>query len=232
MKPAAWRRRGAGPGARPHGAELRPRSRSGDPTGRRGPRAIPGGVRPLLPDLPRRLRRLRARAGEPGSSQGARDKGRLLSMGGHNMFGFFRDDLPLYQMILDPAGQRELDHAVAGAGLHHRRPQTPARRLHLLRTRRGAAHHQGSGVRLRPLGGPEPRPPTPMIRRLATVYVDKARESLRTTAATPSRSRCCEEFFKSVSANIRRARARARHRAEPGHLKTLVAFAERAYRRP
>ncbi len=37
------------------------------------------------------------------------DKGRLLSAGLHNSMGYFRDDAPLMDLILDEAGQRELD---------------------------------------------------------------------------------------------------------------------------
>ena len=35
--------------------------------------------------------------------------GRLLSAGFHSMTGYFRDDAPLYELILDAKGQRELD---------------------------------------------------------------------------------------------------------------------------
>ncbi len=38
-----------------------------------------------------------------------KDKGRLLSAGFHNLMGYFRDDLPLYELILDEKGQKELD---------------------------------------------------------------------------------------------------------------------------
>ena len=37
------------------------------------------------------------------------DKGRLLSAGYHNIMGYYRDDLPLMQLILDDNGKRELD---------------------------------------------------------------------------------------------------------------------------
>jgi hypothetical protein len=37
------------------------------------------------------------------------DKGRLLSAGFHNVMGYFRDDLPLSELLLDEAGQRELE---------------------------------------------------------------------------------------------------------------------------
>ena len=35
--------------------------------------------------------------------------GRLLSAGFHSAMGYFRDDRPLYDLILDDAGRRELD---------------------------------------------------------------------------------------------------------------------------
>ena len=37
------------------------------------------------------------------------DKGRLLSAGYHNVMGYFRDDTPLMELILDEKGQKELD---------------------------------------------------------------------------------------------------------------------------
>ncbi len=37
------------------------------------------------------------------------DKGRLLSAGYHNIMGYYRDDLPLRQLILDDNGTQELD---------------------------------------------------------------------------------------------------------------------------
>ena len=37
------------------------------------------------------------------------DKGRLLSAGYHSVMGYFRDDTPLMELILDEKGQKELD---------------------------------------------------------------------------------------------------------------------------
>ena len=37
------------------------------------------------------------------------DKGRLLSAGYHNVMGYFRDDTPLMELILDEKGQKELN---------------------------------------------------------------------------------------------------------------------------
>ena len=38
-----------------------------------------------------------------------RDKGRFLTAGFHNSAGYFRDDIPLCELILDDAGRREID---------------------------------------------------------------------------------------------------------------------------
>ena len=38
-----------------------------------------------------------------------RDKGRFLSAGFHNLMGYFRDDAPLYDLVLDAQQQKELD---------------------------------------------------------------------------------------------------------------------------
>ena len=37
------------------------------------------------------------------------DKGRFLSAGYHNVMGFWRDDVPLMELILDEKGQKELN---------------------------------------------------------------------------------------------------------------------------
>jgi hypothetical protein len=39
----------------------------------------------------------------------SKDRGRLLSAGFHNLMGYFRDDQPLYQLLLDDKQQAELD---------------------------------------------------------------------------------------------------------------------------
>ena len=39
----------------------------------------------------------------------SQDKGRLLSAGYHNVMGYWRDDTPLMELILDEKGKKELD---------------------------------------------------------------------------------------------------------------------------
>ena len=48
------------------------------------------------------------------------DKGRLLSAGYHSVLGFFRDDKPLMELILDDKGQQELNRLWQEFELHRR----------------------------------------------------------------------------------------------------------------
>ena len=45
-----------------------------------------------------------------------KDEGRYLSAGFHNVMGYFRDDQPLYELLLDKEQQATLDEHVAGDG--------------------------------------------------------------------------------------------------------------------
>ena len=47
---------------------------------------------------------------------------RLLSAGFHSLTGYFRDDRPLYDLVLDVAQQRRAGSPLAGARRHHPRP--------------------------------------------------------------------------------------------------------------
>ena len=158
------------------------------------------------------------------------DKGRFLSMGGHNMFGFFRDDQPLYDMVLDEAGQRQLDglwreldfitdapKRTHADFIFYERAEPP-------RTIKGP---EFDFIRSEDKASASP----PMIRRLAKVYLAKARESLSTDGGDAHAIPVIEGFFKDVESGITRVE-KDRRQAEPRHLTALVAFAERAYRRP
>ncbi len=93
-----------------------------------------------------------------------RDRGRLLSAGFHNLMGYFRDDQPLYQLLLDRAQQKQLDRLwreldfVAAAT---RRTYTPV--LLQRQRRRGRADAEEGTARMRPgrrPGGHRRSPPS------------------------------------------------------------------------
>ena len=64
---------------------------------------------------------------------------RLLSAGFHSQMGYFRDDRPLYDLMLDEAQQRRAGWPLAGARLHHARARPAVQAVHLVRARRSAA---------------------------------------------------------------------------------------------
>jgi hypothetical protein len=163
-------------------------------------------------------------------SKEKQDKGRWLSAGFHNMFGFFRDDLPLYEYVLDAAGRRELDrlwqeldfvtHAPARQHadfIFYERAEPP-------RTIKGP---EFDFIRSEDRSSAS----AAMIQRLAKLYVQKAKESLAETVGDAESIPVLENFFVTVNRNLRRVE-RARAAAEPSHLRALLRFAERAYRRP
>ena len=151
--------------------------------------------------------------------------GRLLSAGFHSMTGYFRDDGPLSDLILDAAGRTELDRLwrefdfITGAPM---RQHTSL--LWFERT--------DSAWMRDPEFDPfraEDKDSTSeeKIRKLTEVYLAKARRRGASDVALDA----VAVHFKTISAQIR-AVERDRLAAEPTHLAALQAFAEKAYRRP
>jgi hypothetical protein len=151
--------------------------------------------------------------------------GRLLSAGLHSMTGYFRDDGPLYDLILDDAGRRELDRLWQEFEFAASVPQ----RMH---TSFVWFERTDSSY----LRDPEFDPYRPedksvteqaKIKKLAELYLAKAQRMNASSTVQDA----IVEHFESVAANIRRVESE-RGTAEPIHLRALARFAERAYRRP
>jgi hypothetical protein len=153
------------------------------------------------------------------------EAGRLLSAGFHSQVGYFRDDEPLYKLVLDDAARRELD--------------TLWQELDFVTFAPGRQHRDFlwfERTDSRFMRDPEfdfARPEdkdsisSEMIQRLSEVYLAKVRRATTDQVAIAVIS----NHFQNVSLNIRRVE-RERLAAEPSHLEALAAFAERAYRRP
>lgn len=151
--------------------------------------------------------------------------GRLLSAGFHSMTGYFRDDGPLYDLILDEAGRAELDRLWDEFDFVASVPQ----RMHtsmLWFERTDSAY----------LRDPEFDPYRPedksaltpeKIQSLGEKYLAKAQKNNASDTALGA----IREHFAGVAANIRRV-DQERVAAVPSHLRSLEQFAERAYRRP
>jgi hypothetical protein len=158
-----------------------------------------------------------------------KDKGRLLSAGFHNMMGYFRDDAPLTELILDEQGRRELDRLWQEFDFVAYVPE----RMHLEFIFYERAESKTIASPEFDFARSEDKDATSeaKIRRLGDVYLAKARASLAASGGDPAVIPAIEEHFRTTSANIR-AIEQARAAAEPAHLNALLDFARRAYRRP
>ena len=152
------------------------------------------------------------------------EKGRLLSAGFHSMMGYFRDDRPLYDMILDEAGQEEIDSLWQELDFVVSAPtrqyvgflwfeRTDSRYMR-------DPHFDFARAENKAAASEE------MIEKLAHLYLEKARVS----GGTETPLQAIEYFFKEINEQIRWVE-QARLKAEPAHLAAVQEFTARAYRR-
>ena len=153
------------------------------------------------------------------------NKGRLLSAGFHSMTGYFRDDGPLCELILDEKGQRELDGLweefdfITGA---------PMRQYSSFLWFERAESRFVRGPEFDFVRAEDKDAVSPAkIKRLAEAYLEKARKN----KASETALRAITDHFAIIAASIRRVE-QGRIAAEPTHIAALQTFAERAYRRP
>ncbi len=153
-----------------------------------------------------------------------KDEGRYLSAGFHNVMGYFRDDQPLYELLLDQPQQATLDRMwremdfVASINI---RTYVEFAKLGTRGTRDDFKD-----------GEPEVREieveeiiSESKIRKLEGDYLEFARGGSEVAI------RAIKDYFDSASKGLRWVK-RARRDAEPSHLQSLFDFAARAYRRP
>lgn len=160
--------------------------------------------------------------GKPKEQQ---EKGRLLSAGFHSMMGYFRDDRPLYDLILSPAEQAEIDRLWRELDFSTGAP---------LRQYAGFLWFERTDSRYMrdpvfDFARPEDRSAASeeKVKRLAKVYLAKAKKSGGSEVALEA----IAHYFHEINAQIRWVE-KTRREAEPRHLKTLLDFAARAARRP
>jgi hypothetical protein len=157
------------------------------------------------------------------------DRGRLLSAGLHNAMGYFRDDTPLMELILDDAGRRELDRLWLEFDFIAFVPE----RMH----REFIFYERAESRTIREaefdFARSEDKDITSdaKLQRLAAVYLAKARRSRDESGGSPEAIPAIEEHFRLTAARLR-AIERVRAAAEPSHLAAMIDFARRAYRRP
>jgi hypothetical protein len=151
--------------------------------------------------------------------------GRLLSAGFHSQMGYFRDDGPLYELMLDGAQRRELDRLWLELDFITSAPirqytgfiwfdRTDSRFLR-------DAEFDFARAEDKDCTSDE------KVRRLSDRYLAKAARM----GAGPVALEAIRDYFQRMGATFR-ALEKAHLDAEPSHLEGVKAFAERAFRRP
>ena len=154
------------------------------------------------------------------------DKGRPLTAGFHLMQGYFRDDQPLCELILDEKERRELDslwhelNFITLAPMRQYKDFIFFERAEPPRFMFEAAFDFARS---------EDKDCTSAAKmdRLAKLHLAKARKQKASAEAIQA----IETYYADMSAEIRKIE-RGRLAAEQSHLDALGHFAERAYRRP
>jgi hypothetical protein len=153
-----------------------------------------------------------------------KDQGRYLSAGFHNVMGYFRDDQPLYELLLDDEQQAILDEMwrevdfVASINI---RTYVEFAKLGTRGTRDDFKDGEPEVEEIEV----EEIISEAKIRRLEAEYLEVAKEGSDVAI------QAIEDFFDTVNEGIRWVQ-QARRDAEPSHLQALLDFAARAYRRP
>ena len=157
----------------------------------------------------------------------SQDRGRYLSAGFHNVMGYFRDDQPLCELVLDDKQQKELDEMWREMDFV---ASTTTRMYAQFSTSREARGNLVVGDQTNAVSDavqPEDKEGTSAvkIRQVETAYLALAQ------GGSEVGIQAVKDYFEWVNATIRWVE-QARIDAEPSHLAALQLFAERAYRRP
>jgi len=153
------------------------------------------------------------------------DKGRLLSAGYHNTMGYFRDDTPLTELILDENGQRELNQLWDEFDFIS--DFTARTWVQYFLNQSGEVAGKGAEA-----GSPRPAnhaiTDEAVVMRLRDAYLAKAAANPKNDPVAPTAIR---DHFNRVNATLRYVE-KERVASEAKHLDALLQFAERAWRRP
>ena len=153
------------------------------------------------------------------------DKGRLLSAGYHSVVGFYRDDTPLMELILDAQGRKELNRL--WDEFDFIADFTARTWVQYFFNQSGEVDGKGAEAA-------SPRPADHAVTDTAVIlgkrdaYLAKAAADPKSDPVAPQAIR---EHFEGIDATLRNLE-KVRMQAEPKHLEALLAFAARAYRRP
>ena len=153
-------------------------------------------------------------------------KGRLLTAGFHLMQGYFRDDEPLYDLVLDEAAQRELDGLWDELNFITLVPMRQYKDFIFFERAEPPRFMQEATFDFARSEDKDSISAEKMS-RLEEKHLAKARK----IGASDEALEAIQTYYANISADIRRVEE-TRLAAEPSHLDSLVKFAERAWRRP
>jgi hypothetical protein len=153
-------------------------------------------------------------------------RGRPLTAGFHLMHGHFRDDGPLCELILNEVQRRELDALWDELNFITLSPMRQYRDF-IFFERAEPPRFMFEAEFDFARSEDRDAASEAKMERLAKLYLAKSRKR----GAGAEALKAIETYFTDISAEVRRVE-RARLAAESSHLKALVRFAERAYRRP
>jgi len=151
--------------------------------------------------------------------------GRLLNAGFHSMTGYYRDDRPLYDLVLDESQQRALDKLWDEFFF----TSAVAERMHtsFLWYERSDSSFMLSEEFNFTRAEDKDCTDEAVLEKLAEAFEAKAAKN----RARPVVLQAIREHFATVNQNVRWYEGAWRD-AEPHHLEALVSFAGKAYRRP
>jgi hypothetical protein len=157
---------------------------------------------------------------------GDHDEGRLLSAGFHLMTGYFRDDQPLYGLILNSREQHKIDSLWQELNFITRAPLRQYKDFIFFERAEPPRFMQGDEFDFARSEDKDVISEA-KIRELSEVYSAKARHNGGEEKALEA----IGEYFQNISAQIRWVETN-RLASEQSQLQALLSFAERAYRRP
>jgi hypothetical protein len=151
------------------------------------------------------------------------DKGRLLSAGYHNVMGYWRDDTPLMDLVLDDAGRKQLDRLWLEFDFIS---------AHTYRTWDQFYFNQSGAVEGRGAESGHLRPADKPVDDPRVIFEMRDKFLARAEAAkNPVAIEAMKFHFQWINDTLR-SLERMHVEAEPKQLDALVKFAARAYRRP
>ena len=151
------------------------------------------------------------------------DSGRLLSAGYHSVMGYWRDDNPLQELILDEKGKKELDRLWTEFDFYASHTERTFVQYYFNQS----GEVQGGGAeagRPRPVG--KEVTDSSVIEGIRDQYIALAKAS-----DSPVAAEWMPHHFDHIDTTLR-SLEKMRVAAEPVQLEALVKFAARAYRRP